>query len=60
VFDLSGRLVLTLADGEMPAGEHILVWDSRDDAGRALQPGVYVLQVSTPDGTVAKSACLLR
>ena len=60
VFDLSGRLVRTLADGEMGAGEHTLVWDARDAAGRTLPPGVYVLHVTTPDGTVARSVCLLR
>lgn len=60
VFALSGQLVRTLADGEMPAGERTLVWDARDAAGRVLPPGVYLLQVSTPEEVVSKSLCLLR
>ena len=60
VFDLSGRLVRTLADGEMGAGEHTLVWDARDAAGRILPSGVYVLHVSTPAGSQTRSMCLVR
>ena len=60
VFDLSGRLVRTLADGEMGAGEHTLVWDARDAAGRTLPPGVYVLHVTTPAGSQTRSMCLVR
>ena len=41
VYDLSGRLVRTLAEGRFPAGEHILTWDGLDDQGRRLPRGMY-------------------
>jgi hypothetical protein len=41
VYDLSGRLVRTLARGESGAGEHSLVWDGRDDAGGRVRAGLY-------------------
>jgi hypothetical protein len=41
VHDVRGRVVRTLADGDMAAGEHALQWDGRDDAGRTVASGVY-------------------
>jgi hypothetical protein len=46
VYDLAGRLVRVLRDGELrPAGRHIAAWDGRDDAGRAVPAGVYVCRL---------------
>jgi flagellar hook assembly protein FlgD len=47
VYDLSGRLVRTLADGELDAGYHSLSWDGRDGDGRAVAAGVYLTRLST-------------
>jgi len=41
IYDVSGRLVRTLADRSFPAGDHELRWDGADDRGRRLGPGVY-------------------
>jgi len=41
VFDVQGRRVRELADGRFAAGEHAVVWDGRDGAGRRLAAGVY-------------------
>ena len=41
VYDVSGRLVRTLVDGEKGAGYHTAVWDGRDDAGTEVASGVY-------------------
>jgi hypothetical protein len=42
VFDPAGRRVRTLLAGEpLEAGTRALVWDGRDDAGRALGAGLY-------------------
>jgi flagellar hook assembly protein FlgD len=45
VFDVTGRLVRTLADRNFPAGEHDLYWDGADDGGRHLERGVYFTQL---------------
>lgn len=45
VFDLLGRRVRTLADGEYPAGEHGIPWDGTDGDGRAVLPGVYLCRM---------------
>jgi len=41
VYDISGRLVRTLARTDLNAGEYRILWDSRDDAGSAVPSGVY-------------------
>jgi endonuclease I len=41
IFDLSGRLVSVVAEGELPAGEHEVVWAGLDADGRAVAAGVY-------------------
>lgn len=54
VFDCSGRLVQTLVDGEMGAGEHSTELD-----GSELAAGVYLMRLTTPGScTVARCICL--
>jgi len=47
VFDVSGRLVRTLADREFApqTGGHTLTWDGTDNDGRQVSRGVYFTQV---------------
>ncbi len=41
VFDALGRMVRTLARGNMAAGEYQLFWNGSDDRGRTVPAGVY-------------------
>ncbi len=41
VYDVSGRLVRTLIDGALPAGEHASTWDGRNASGRPSASGAY-------------------
>jgi hypothetical protein len=50
LFDASGRIVRRLHDGDLPAGETPFSWDGRDDAGREVPAGVYLVKVTTPGG----------
>jgi hypothetical protein len=60
VCDLSGRLVRTLANGRLPAGEHRAVWDGRDEVGNPAAPGVYFTILSGPDVSVSRKIVLAR
>ena len=44
VYDLAGHRVVTLLDGPAEAGAQQLRWDGRDDAGRRLASGVYLVR----------------
>jgi hypothetical protein len=41
VYDMSGRLVRTLVDGDMSAANHAITWDGRDHNGDQVGAGVY-------------------
>jgi spore coat protein A len=43
--DVAGRIVRRFALGRQEAGPHVVRWDGRDDAGRALGPGVYLVRL---------------
>ncbi|HEU4334752.1 MAG TPA: FG-GAP-like repeat-containing protein, partial [Candidatus Eisenbacteria bacterium] len=50
VFDVNGRLVTTLRDGPMSAGEHEVEWDGRNAQGAQVASGVYLYRLSTESG----------
>jgi hypothetical protein len=60
VHDVQGRLVRRLAAGGHEAGRHELVWDGRDDRGRAAGAGVYLVRLSAPQGDVATRVVLIK
>jgi hypothetical protein len=48
VYSLDGRPVRRLAAREYPAGPHGVTWDGRDDGGRDLPSGAYLVDLVTP------------
>lgn len=44
LYDSSGRLVRTLADGLLSAGHHQREWDRRDEAGNRVPSGIYFVR----------------
>ena len=45
MYDVTGRLVRTLADRSFAAGEYDLSWDGSDDSGSQVARGVYFARV---------------
>jgi hypothetical protein len=45
VFDLGGRKLRSLSQAEAAAGRVGLEWDGRDEGGRLVPPGLYLLRV---------------
>ena len=45
IYDVSGRLVRTLADRDFAPGDYRLVWDGSDDRGRSMPRGVYFTEI---------------
>jgi hypothetical protein len=60
VFDVSGRLVATLAKGRHTAGAHAVDWEARDDAGRAVASGAYLLELRGAGARAVRRALLVR
>jgi hypothetical protein len=60
VLDLSGRQVRALAAGHFPAGDHTVEWNGRDDAGRSLASGSYLIQCRTDFESRTQGVMLIR
>jgi hypothetical protein len=60
IHDLQGRLVTTLVDGLVAAGEHPVHWDGRDAAGREVASGTYLVRLQTAAGTATRKLLLAR
>ena len=60
VFALNGQRVAVLQHGPQPAGVHRLRWNGRDDAGRPLASGVYLLRLRTDHDVHTRKLLLLR
>jgi hypothetical protein len=50
VIDVTGRTVRVLLDGDAPAGTRDVRWDGRDNDGRNVASGVYMVRLETADG----------
>jgi hypothetical protein len=60
VYDLAGRLVRILRDGEEPAGFYTVEWDRKDSSGRDIANGIYFYRLDTAGFTATKKMLLLR
>jgi flagellar hook assembly protein FlgD len=60
VYDVTGRLVKTLANREFSAGEHALTWDGSNDDGQLVALGVYFYQLRTPSFVSQKKLAVLK
>ncbi len=60
VFSAGGRLVRTLYEGVLGAGEYQMTWDGRDEQGRAAPSGVYLFRLETGQEARTTKAVLLR
>ena len=60
VFDVSGRLVRTLVDGQLSDGTHRYTWDGRNARGSSVASGVYFYVLRSESIKQSRKAVLLR
>jgi len=60
VYDLQGREVAKLLDGDWPAGYHHVVWDGRFANGQPAPSGMYLARLFTPGYTRSIKLVLLK
>lgn len=51
VLDVMGRIVMTLRDGDVPAGATTFDWSRQSRRGQEVGPGVYFARLMRPVGT---------
>jgi hypothetical protein len=62
VYDVSGRLVKSLSDGQdlQEPGNYSVLWDGRDDVGRTVPAGVYFVRFHADDCQQVHKTVLLK
>jgi hypothetical protein len=60
VYDATGRLVATLAEGFRDAGPYVTAWDSRSDDGLRVASGVYFCRLEAGGETLTRKMVLLK
>jgi hypothetical protein len=60
IYDATGRLIRTLADGFQVPGERTVTWDGTDAAGNPLASGIYFYRLQAPGFERSRKMVLLR
>jgi hypothetical protein len=60
IFDVAGRRVRVLVDGEKPLGFYVVPWDGKNDGGRSVASGVYFYQMKAPGFSSSKRMMLVK
>jgi len=60
VYDLLGRRVRTLTDGERSAGSWSISWDGKDDAGTSVASGTYIYQLKSQGQGYTKQMAYIK
>jgi hypothetical protein len=60
IYDVSGRLVRTVADARQDGGSYTVSWDGRDWANRAVSPGIYFCHAAIGDWIQVRKVVFLK
>ena len=61
IYDMSGRVVRTLLDGEiLAAGRHESTWRGKDDSGRQVASGTYLFRFVAGQYSETKRMVLIK
>ncbi len=60
IYSISGQKVRELVSGTISAGKHSVVWDGRDQAGKAVSSGVYISRLVMKGNVTANRMLLLK
>ena len=60
IYNVLGQRIRTLMSGPMDPGFHTIVWNGRDDAGRAAAAGLYITLMQTRDFRQARKMLLVK
>lgn len=60
IYDATGRTVRDLVSPALPAGAHEMVWDGRDDSGKAVSSGTYIARLKMGNFTASHRMTLMK
>jgi|GEM_PF-2253787 len=60
IFDILGKEIIVLVDGLESAGQHRVIWDSRDSDGNRVPSGVYIYRLTSGSHVEQKKMILIK
>jgi len=60
IYDLQGREVITLANKELPAGNHRVAWNGHDKTGKQVASGIYFYRLSVNGFRAVRKLAVIR
>ncbi|MBW6515148.1 MAG: chitobiase/beta-hexosaminidase C-terminal domain-containing protein [Candidatus Cloacimonetes bacterium] len=60
IYNIRGQKIRELYNGYLPAGEHRVEWNGRDDSNRIQSSGVYFYQLQSGDQTLIRKALMIK
>ena len=60
IYDITERLIKTLAGRQMTQGEHQIDWDRKDAQGNAVSAGTYILQFNVGGEIETRKLSIVR
>jgi hypothetical protein len=60
IYDVTGRLIKTLAQSRMTEGEHQIDWNKTDEAGNTVSAGIYIAKFDAGDYSTTKKLSVIR
>jgi hypothetical protein len=60
IYDVSGRLVKTLADDTFSSGPHEVQWGGYDNSGASVASGIYFIRLDSGTYTITQKAVMLK
>jgi len=60
IFNVNGRIVRTLVNSTLPAGEHSVTWNGRDEQGNSVPSGTYFYKINCNEFSDIQKAVLIK
>ncbi|MDP3024331.1 MAG: cohesin domain-containing protein [candidate division Zixibacteria bacterium] len=60
IYNITGQLVKTLVDAELPAGHHTVTWSGTNSSGSEVGTGIYFYRLQTENFTSVKKMVLMK
>jgi len=60
VYNILGQVIITLIDGQRPAGTHYITWDGKNQQGNQVASGIYFCKIAAGDFVQIRKMILSR
>jgi len=60
VYDITGRVVANLVDGEVETGYHSILWNGLDQTDSQVSAGIYIYALQTETGSITKKMVFIK